>query len=293
MGMVIKCNKCGGLAFISETNFDDEIVGSYYRGENGMGYENEHIVATSVCHECGQEIDVRYSYYEYPIGSICCVSPFYVSGGKIIMDSTLILPILQEREIRFLYHFTRINNLPSILANGLFPRQAIDDGIVFGQCNDDERWDGFRNAVCTSISFPNYKMFYQLSSGEQQKWCVIQLNSQILLDFPCAYNWENAASLSMRSIPIDDRMTIDAFKTLFLDKPGFPQRSTLSIPDKYPTNPQAEVLVFGRIPLDYITRIFFYDEESLDSYNQDVPCNISMSVNKEQFLGRIDYPYWR
>ncbi len=47
---------------------------------------------------------------------------------------------------------------------------------------------------------------------------------------------------------------------------GYPKREDLHINDWYPTNPQAEVLVFGTISTDYISAVYFENHEDRKKY---------------------------
>src|SRR5215470_3724401 len=83
-----------------------------------------------------------------------------------------------ERAIPSLVHFTRLCNLPSILQRGLLSRLTLEKSSsaycpVF---NDLRRLDQCTDAICFSIAFPNYKMFYRYSMDKRSDWVVIVLN---------------------------------------------------------------------------------------------------------------------
>jgi hypothetical protein len=65
-----------------------------------------------------------------------------------------------ERQIEYLVHFTRIENVTSILQYGLLPRDQLEKilGPLSRQVivNDHQRFDEHQNASCLTISFPNY-----------------------------------------------------------------------------------------------------------------------------------------
>lgn len=158
--------------------------------------------------------------------------------------------ILKQRNIDRLYHFTQAENLSNIFTYGLLPRKNLEEENIYSCFNDDYRYDDCLDAVCMSIEFPNYKMFYKLRQDDPNvDWAVLRLDAQILCDFECAYCWTNAGDASMYNIPLRERMGKRAFLGLFEDRPFYPKREELNISDWYPTNPQAEVLVFGVIPV--------------------------------------------
>lgn len=204
--------------------------------------------------------------------------------------------ILNRRQIRRLYHFTQVENLSNIYKYGLLPRDILEYKEIYSCFNDEYRNDKCLNAVCMSIEFPNYKMFYKLRQDNPDvNWAVLQLDAQILCDYKCAFCWTNAGDSTICNIPLKDRMGTQAFLRLFEDNPNYPQypqREKLNISDRYPTNPQAEVLVFGIIPNNYIKNVYFNKKLIFDKYKNDVPDCIDASVNTTYFDPRIDWKFW-
>lgn len=87
-------------------------------------------------------------------------------------------------------------------------------------------------------------------------------------------------------------MTKSALEDLFTEKEGYPSREELKIPDCYPTNPQAEVLIFDRIPIEYINSVSFIDEDTLLRYKEIVPPSICAIIDDGLFRWQNDYEYW-
>ena len=109
--------------------------------------------------------------------------------------------IVTQREIKFIWHFTRYENLDSILTNGLLSRKELLQSNTPFIYNDEHRLDRCENSVSCSIEFPNYKMFYPCrQNNSSQKWILIGVQSTILWDLDCAFCMENAASNSVTSI---------------------------------------------------------------------------------------------
>lgn len=201
---------------------------------------------------------------------------------------------LKERQIDRLYHFTQADNLKNIFRYGLLPRDELESRGIESSINDEWRFDGCCNAVCTSIEFPNYKMFYKLRrENPDVDWAVLELNAEIICDYQCAFNWTNAGDSISYNIPLDRRMTKAAFEALFADREGYPIREELKIPDWYPTNPQAEVLIFNRIPISYIKGVFFENEDKYLKYQEIIPNDIYATFNNNLFKWRKDYEFWK
>ncbi|MDP9317211.1 MAG: DUF4433 domain-containing protein [Chloroflexota bacterium] len=210
------------------------------------------------------------------------------------------MEICQRRKITTLVHFTRLRNLPSILMRGLLPRLDLEtlrgDDIVF---NDMQRFDGLKNASCLSITFPNYKMFYKQRQYHLEPWVVLGIDARVLWEFECAYCTANASSNALRFIPLSVRQQPDALERMFDDfhKNGHVvHRSMLPIDDNHTTNPQAEVLAFGRIPQEYFHAIYFEDEylmRQLQSHHETRAQHIRISVCSDYFKPRRDYAFWQ
>jgi hypothetical protein len=96
--------------------------------------------------------------------------------------------IVKNRKIKHLIHFTRIENLKSILSDGIKTRENLEEsgkGIIF---NDTDRADNCTNAICCSICHPNYKMFYSLRQRDSNKeWVVIAIKKDIIWKKDCAF----------------------------------------------------------------------------------------------------------
>ncbi len=195
------------------------------------------------------------------------------------------------RGIKHLLHFTRIENLESILANGIIPRaNLVGTNAIF---NDDFRWDNQEGASCFSITFPNYKMFYTLRQKDTTKnWVVIACHASILWEKDCAFCITNAANTSVTSIPIQSRKGKAAFLSLFNDIPNKPTRSQLGIKDYLTTDPQAEVLVFDTVEPSYIAAVCCQNsiiQKELSSLHPGIPIKVASSL----YNGRCDYGHWR
>lgn len=89
---------------------------------------------------------------------------------------------VKSRSINYVWHFTKIENVDSILANGLIPRATLEAQGAAVAYNDQCRMDGQRTANCLSIGYPNYKMFYSLRCQDSsQIWVVVAFKPEILV----------------------------------------------------------------------------------------------------------------
>jgi hypothetical protein len=223
--------------------------------------------------------------------------PAYRQQSQPTPETIAIREICLQRGITKVVHFARVVNLRSILEKGLLSRSALEqlpmtERPIF---NDDVRADGHRDAISVSISFPNYKMFYKLrKADESATWAVLEIDASILWERSCAFCSTNAADRSMSQIPISERMTATSFEHMFSDMSEKP-RSMLGIQSHFPTNPQAEVLVFGKIETSRIDTICFLDDTSMRQWlgqhreNRNHP---AVTIQPWYFEPRSDYIHW-
>ncbi len=123
--------------------------------------------------------------------------------------------------IKFLVHFTRTVNLPSMLADGIIPRASVLATNSAAQHNDEHRYDNRRDGTCISIAHPNGPMLYKYrKENPAVAWVVLALSSSILWEKRCAYCKYNAATAEMRDTPLAELSTIKAFDTMYDDVVG-------------------------------------------------------------------------
>lgn len=194
-----------------------------------------------------------------------------------------------ERGINYLVHFTRASNLDSILKYGLVPRDALTLSGYTG-FNDQYRYDG-TNAVCLSIAFPNYKMFWGVRQDYKVDWVILVIFKEALWKLPCAFCATNAASACVTAVPLDQRRDLAALKAMYVDW-GDKTRVMLGIPDNYPTNPQAEVLMLNGVPREYIRGAFVLNEATKVALQVKYP-ELDVRVNASYFRYRRDYAQWK
>jgi len=114
----------------------------------------------------------------------------------------------------------------------------------------------------------------------------------------CAFSVTNAACNSVTSIPLEEKIGPEAFLKMFGELEEKPTRRELNIPSYYPTDPQAEVLVFGDIEPTYIDDINVKSKSRLKEYER-----ISKIVQEHKdfvyyfndplFTPRMDWAHWK
>jgi hypothetical protein len=199
------------------------------------------------------------------------------------------------RRIDSLVHFTRAENLAGILADGILPRATLDAQVRRVIHNDEIRIDEYKNAVCLSIGFPNYKMFYKYICADQAAtWVVLHVRADVLWELDSAFCWANAACSQIKSVPLDMRKELSSFEKMFAPQCEISgvKRADCQIPDHYPTNPQAEVLVFSGVPLEYLTAAYFRDSPGRSKFRNPKGMPITVELGYPYFCPRSDWQLW-
>lgn len=208
--------------------------------------------------------------------------------------------IVKHRGITSVFHFTKAGNIPSILEHGLHGREKLfSKGIAF-ELNDEYRNDGFPDAICASLSFPNYKMLYFLRNKYPgDDWAILRLDVRLLWELPCIFCASNAASAEVKKYPLVEKRGFLAINCLFGDVFRGIQRKDLNIPESYPTDPQAEVLILESLSPDYILNINFDSAQKIKSFPKiknevkQYRERFRFFHNPNLFSSRSDYKFWQ
>ena len=212
--------------------------------------------------------------------------------------------VLEKRNVRRLVHFTRLENLQSILRRGIWTRQYLDEHAGFPYLiNDTERFDGKSYCTSLSVSLPNYKMLaYLKQKNPNGRWVLLLINPQIICEEErylfCSKG--NAAAFYGSTLSSG----AEALESIF-EEPSNEQgvtRETLGLKDWEPTNPQAEVLLSRKIEAKDIQGIIFETRKDYywfkAKYN-DLLNNYYTEIDEDTESGnrwfepRQDYKYWQ
>jgi len=201
-----------------------------------------------------------------------------------------------RRGITQLVHFTMINHLGQILKEGIFSRRKLRKDKLNNPNYSFTDLDDYGNNsewISTTISFPNYKMFYKKRMNkeglehlkEAKGWAVIALDSKVIWELDCRFSHLNAAARSYFTTPSFAKY--EKFVLMF----GQSNLRSPNLPDEYTSDPQAEVLVSDYIPTKYIKEIFFEDIESANNFTRNFNPNVKVTVDRKYFKYRADYSY--
>ena len=199
------------------------------------------------------------------------------------------------RNINQIVHFTTINYLDQILDEGIFSRNKLRKDKINSRnylYTDPNDFGENSDWISTSISFPNYKMFYTKRMNKDhgqlkqaKGWVVIAMKSDILWKLDCRFSHTNAAR--SKYFTSQSYSSYEKFLRMFED-------SVLRSPnlqEKFTTDTQAEVLVRDFILPEYINEIFFEDNISADAFKESFNPNFKVTVDKSYFYPREDIAY--
>lgn len=192
-------------------------------------------------------------------------------------------------------HFTNEQNLFSILQRGVLSRKDLEDNHIPFAFNDEIRLDGMQDAISMSVTSPNYRMFYKYRRVKSKAdWIVLTFDSQKILRYKCAFYKANAGCNDSIKYKSDDRVDCCAFEEMFSDWDPYHCRESLGLGSNETTDPQAEVMVFDKIPVSCISRIIFRSSEQFNRYSSILNLyGIEGACIDFFFLPRHDYKQWK
>lgn len=211
---------------------------------------------------------------------------------------------IKSIKLNCLTHFTRMDNLKSILQSGILPSRILRNNKTFEAVEKNSitlppEWAGF---VSLNLSFPDYKLFSDLNNHMPSDWVILTIDPRVLSDFPCYFFPERAINIiktaSQPNLFLSEYQNITDLKKLFKDREDA-KRKDLDIPPFYPTDPTSEVLSLFPIAPSYITQVFFHSDYK---FNQWVLHNTEFAMTQdrsrwavglEYFSPRADYPFWK
>jgi hypothetical protein len=166
--------------------------------------------------------------------------------------------------IPFLCHFTRTENLSSILKHGLVPVAECPKLDIVPFINDTERFDRRTNTSSLSIGHPNFRMLHKYRQlNPDADWVVIAVNIATVLKLDALFCRHNAADARISRISDNNLQKNKSFQAMF----ERPRHYTGKARFNEPTDDQAEVLIPRIIPPSEINGVFFLSEKSRVDYS--------------------------
>lgn len=177
--------------------------------------------------------------------------------------------IVAQREIKQLVHFTRIENLESIMRHGIVPIADTAEKQITAAINDQARWDGRTKASCLSITLPNCQMFFKYRrENPDVNWIVLGVDPSVLWLKNCAFCRYNAADARISGQLLEALRTPASLSGMFDETEGLASRQEQRLNTFDTTDVQAEVLVFDVIEPQYIFAAAFNNQETKNTFER-------------------------
>lgn len=174
---------------------------------------------------------------------------------------------VKDLGIPYLLHFTRIENLNSILDNGICPPSILTQREIDCHVNDPLRYDGQKDASCFSLGHPNSRLFWRWRHEKPEKeWVVLMIDPAVLWTHDVAFCATNAAVRSISRTSLEYRRTVNALNSMYESVDGLPSRDSQMLRPYDPTDVQAEALVFGVVMPSMIIGARFESEAALEHF---------------------------
>ena len=156
--------------------------------------------------------------------------------------------IIKKYNVKYFYHFTSINNLDSILLNGLCNRSYMDRLGIKYNYTDENRFDNQMNCISFSLDYANKSMLLYKQKKSSNDWVIIQYSAEKMINdfydkiYYCKYNASSPSVVKLLNENKKYLKTTKAFENMF---------------DEYgKLNFQAELLLEGNVSCDYIQSIY-------------------------------------
>lgn len=250
--------------------------GVIWEGEQSI---EEYTIVSSNANISNNEVNVDTlfvrSLYEKNKGDVC-----NSNGNKFIIEY-IVCPsfdnVVKERNIKHLYHFSALENINSIMQNGILSIDMLRRLNIKYDLNDNFRLDNHNNYISCSIEFPNGILLNNFKSkfGYKKKYVIFEIDIDVL-----NYKFARCCSINAATMGGNLIVGIDKLFTLY---GGY----RLNMPESFPTSEQAEILVKDKIETNYIKKIIFESEDDekdfKNKYNTIV--NPKMFDYRDKFLG--------
>jgi DNA-binding Lrp family transcriptional regulator len=202
---------------------------------------------------CGDQEDNLFSLFEKKLPIAEIANELERTEISILMKLFSCFP--KRRSIKYLVHFTRLENLELIKEYGILSREKLEEKSLEYIANDLIRYDDKLDRISLSISNKNTFLFDAFRKRNPNvKWVELFIDPLLLTISDALFFDSNAASAKFKNVSEEDLSSADALLGIFADEVITSRKTLLrkSHPSSNPTSVQAEILVKDIIPKECI-----------------------------------------
>lgn len=187
--------------------------------------------------------------------------------------------LCKKRNIKYLYHFSAIENVDSIMKYGILSVNKLKNNNIKYDFNDNERYDKRYNCISCSVEFPNGILLNNFKNKFNKKYVIFRINIDVL-----NYKYALCCPTNAATCKGDYIVGIDKFVKLY-------EGERFDLPNSFPTSEQAEILIFNNIEPKYIEQIIFEtkQDELLFQNKYNTYINANLFKYRNAFLKNIRY----
>lgn len=202
-----------------------------------------------------EKIENRLVFWSNTVKQILEKSRLNKRSESFKSDWTLFKEVLKRHNITKLYHFTDLANLNSIKKNGgLFSWYYCENNNIAipqpGGSSISRELDqskGFHNYVRVSFVKDHPMLYVAQKDGRINNPVILEIDLDVIYLLRTIYSCQNAAR---NNVNVDG--TIEIFNTIRF---SLFKKRYIDLSDEEKHYYQAEVLVFEKLPIEYITNI--------------------------------------
>lgn len=203
---------------------------------------------------------------------------------------------LNARKIEHLYHFTSIENLPSLMKFGFLGREAMQSKGIKFVSTDASRKESIINGVCFSISKPNqYMMLNKITSGKSLVLLSLMnpfeiLSKRVFIASPGNFG-KSSIKRRFENWP-EEFVGGEGLSRVFLNSEI---RSKYSLALSEPTDARAEIILLDPVPWEFVQTIYspagkeYASQDLVREFTKICSPGISFSSQNPDLFREIDW----
>lgn len=202
---------------------------------------------------------------EYLISDVIRHKTYAEMIGYRSPEGKKVAEIIRNNKVKYLVHFTRMENLFSIIEHGILSIQTLDTMKLPYINNDFGRYDNRKDCSCFSVEFPNDLLLKSFQRRQSNcSWIIFLIDVFVLISSETEKQFciHNAASKGIsEKIKFNQLRTSEEFRKMFSERIAFNKRDGEHTIDRninksyLATSNQAEILIKGSVDRNYIKGI--------------------------------------